>query len=172
MTTIALLVSNHVEPDKQWGRVEVDINAPKRKRLKWTPATAGDMLEPGANSSEQQQPSEAGADDSPSPEVVEKVWIHCRAPSCIAVVIEIFGQRVVWYRMGLLRGNSPTHKQHPRVTMACHRQERLLWHPRPCSSSGKPKSKPRCVMTSEAVDLCMLQPGPLAYPCCSSDICA
>lgn len=35
VTTIALLVSNNVEPDREWGRVQVDLNAPKRKRLKW-----------------------------------------------------------------------------------------------------------------------------------------
>lgn len=35
VTTIALLVSNHVEPEREWGRVQVDLNAPKRKRLKW-----------------------------------------------------------------------------------------------------------------------------------------
>lgn len=38
VSTIALLVSNHVEPVKPWGRVQVDLNQPKPpKRLKWDP---------------------------------------------------------------------------------------------------------------------------------------
>lgn len=37
VTTIALLVSNHVEPEREWGRVKVELDAPKRKRLKWEP---------------------------------------------------------------------------------------------------------------------------------------
>lgn len=67
MTTIALLVSNHVEPDKEWGRVEVDINAPKRKRLKWTPATIFNALESGTDDGDQQQDSGAHADVQSSP---------------------------------------------------------------------------------------------------------
>lgn len=35
VTTIALLVSNHVEPEREWGRVTADLSAPKRKRIKW-----------------------------------------------------------------------------------------------------------------------------------------
>lgn len=35
VTIIGLLVSNRVEPEREWGRVKVDLNAPKRKRLKW-----------------------------------------------------------------------------------------------------------------------------------------
>jgi hypothetical protein len=56
VTTIALLVSNHVEPQREWSRVQVDLTAPKHKRLKWEKPTATDNVRtPDANSTDEQE---------------------------------------------------------------------------------------------------------------------